>query len=101
MLVAVDSTDIMRLLVTSPSYVSKLSALLAKTPVKTIRHYMRLRIIRNWGSELSKPLRDEHFAFYGATLQGQREQKPRWKRAMAQARPRARECARTRARAQK
>lgn len=51
---------------------------------ETIEHYLRWRVAKTWSSYLPAAFVDAEFEFYSKTLQGQKEQKPRWKRAMAQ-----------------
>jgi endothelin-converting enzyme/putative endopeptidase len=67
-------------IVSTPSYVRDLGQILAETPVETLRAYLRLRVLGEAAPYLAKRFDDRHFAFYGQTLSGQREQNPRWKR---------------------
>jgi putative endopeptidase len=60
-----------------------LAALFAKTPVATWRAYMTYHYLRPRASVLPKAFDDEFFEFYGRTLNGQPEQRARWKRAVA------------------
>ena len=59
-----------------------LSALFAATPVSTWREYLAYHYLRSNASVLPQALDDEVFAFYGRQLNGQPEQRPRWKRAV-------------------
>tara|TARA_A100001391_G_scaffold188957_2_gene159931 strand:+ start:6575 stop:8689 length:2115 start_codon:yes stop_codon:yes gene_type:complete len=58
-------------------------ALLRETPLATIKAYMAVRFLSGNASVLPKAIDDANFAFYGTTLSGQQEQRPRWKRAIA------------------
>ena len=49
---------------------------------KQLRYYLAYNIISGASGELSDAFRDANFDFYGRTLSGQKEQKPRWKRAL-------------------
>ncbi len=58
----------------------KLAALFGKTPVSTWRDYLAYHYLRNTASVLPSALDKEVFDFFGRTLNGQPEQRPRWKR---------------------
>jgi putative endopeptidase len=47
-----------------------------------VRDYMRAHLVDAYSSYLSQNFDDEHFDFYGRALNGQAQQKPRWKRAL-------------------
>jgi putative endopeptidase len=49
-------------------------------PVASIKSYLRWHALHGAAPLLSKPFEDENFAFFSATLQGQKEEQPRWKR---------------------
>ena len=57
--------------------------LLAKTPLDTLKAYMTARFLSGNASVLPGAIDDANFDFYGRFLQGQEEQRPRWKRAIA------------------
>ncbi len=59
-----------------------LAGLFARTPVPTWRDYLAYHYLRANASVLPKAIDDEVFAFYGRQLNGQPEQRPRWKRAV-------------------
>ncbi|ULU25129.1 M13 family metallopeptidase [Dyella terrae] len=69
-------------IVGQPEFFSGLQALLAKTPTPVVRDYMRAHLVDAYASYLSQDFDNEHFDFYGRTLNGQAQQKPRWKRAL-------------------
>ncbi|MDR3444839.1 MULTISPECIES: M13 family metallopeptidase [unclassified Dyella] len=69
-------------IVGQPEFFSGLQALLAKTPTPVVRDYMRAHLVDAYASYLSQDFDTEHFDFYGRTLNGQAQQKPRWKRAL-------------------
>jgi len=53
-----------------------------KTPVEKWRSYMTYHYLVAVGSTLGKAIDDERFDFYGRTLNGQPQQRDRWKRAV-------------------
>ena len=57
-----------------------LAALFRQTPVATWREYMAYHYLRSKASVLPQAVDDEVFTFYGKQLNGQPEQRPRWKR---------------------
>jgi endothelin-converting enzyme/putative endopeptidase len=67
----------------TPSFFTGLDALLKSTPPATVRAYLRFHAISDGAPYLTKALDQEHFAFYSATLRGQKEEQPRWKRCVA------------------
>lgn len=69
-------------IVGQPEFFSGLQALLAKTPTPVIRDYLRAHLVDTYAAYLSQDFDNEHFDFFGRTLNGQKEQKPRWKRVM-------------------
>jgi predicted metalloendopeptidase len=71
--------------VDNPGFFRALDALLDETPVETLRDYLRWHLVRAFAMSLTPEFEDEAFDFYGKTLGGQQEMKPRWKRALAAA----------------
>ena len=67
--------------VTTPAYFAGLDKVLASTSLDDWKTYLRWATIRHLPSTvLPQALDRESFDFYGKTLDGQPEQKPRWKR---------------------
>ena len=56
------------------------AALVASTPVDTWKDWLAYHAIENYAGVLPKPLADEEFAFFGKTLTGVPQQRPRWQR---------------------
>jgi putative endopeptidase len=73
---AFDTLNVMQ-----PNFFRGASALL-DTPLWKIKAYLRWNLIRAASSYLSSAFVTENFEFYGKTLTGSKEQKPRWKRAI-------------------
>ena len=65
-----------------PKFFAEVDAMLKDVPVDQWRAFLRAHTIDNASPYLSKPFADEHFAFYDAKLNGQKEQRVRWKRVM-------------------
>jgi len=59
-----------------------LANLFMATPVATWRAYLTYHYLSNASPVLPKPFDDENFAFYGAQLNGQPQQRERWRRAV-------------------
>ena len=71
------------MLVRQPTYAKALGALVARTPLATWKRYLRWHVVSSAAEQLPRALDQEHFRFYGKTLDGIPEQRPRWKRALA------------------
>jgi predicted metalloendopeptidase len=71
--------------VDNPGFFQALEATLAETPIETLRDYLRWHLVRTFAMSLTPAFENEAFDFYGKTLGGQQEMKPRWKRAVASA----------------
>ncbi|MGN6654656.1 MAG: M13 family metallopeptidase [Rhodanobacter sp.] len=65
-----------------PKFFAEFDKLLASAPASQWQAYLRFHTIDGASDALSKPFRDNRFAFYGKTLSGQPEQKPRWKQVL-------------------
>jgi putative endopeptidase len=63
--------------------VEGLGKLFVGTPVATWRSYLTYHLLANTADTLPKAFDDERFDFYGRTLNGQPQQRDRWKRAIA------------------
>jgi putative endopeptidase len=59
-----------------------LANLFMSTPVSTWKSYLTYHLLHNNAAVLPKNIDDENFAFYGTTLNGQPQQRERWKRAV-------------------
>ncbi|SEW02864.1 M13 family metallopeptidase [Luteibacter sp. 329MFSha] len=65
-----------------PKFFKEFDKMLASTPVSTWQAYLRFHAIDGASPYLSKTFQDNKFDFYGKTLAGQPQQKPRWKRVL-------------------
>ena len=55
----------------------------ADTPLDVLKDYLTVSLMNSNSAYLPKRIDDASFEFYGKTLRGQREQRPRWKRAVS------------------
>src|SRR6201996_2463703 len=70
--------------VTSPAYFAGLNNLLASNSLDAWKAYLRWTLVRHLPkTALPEALDRQSFDFYGKVLEGQPEQKPRWKRCVA------------------
>jgi putative endopeptidase len=66
--------------VMSPHFVETVNKELEAEPLTAIKSYLRWHTLHGAAPLLSKRFEDENFAFFSHTLQGQKEEQPRWKR---------------------
>ena len=72
-----------RMIVQQKRVMERVNEMLKTLPLEKIRHYLAAQIIDGGASSLSDDFQTSSFEFYGRTMSGQQEQKPRWKRAMS------------------
>ena len=63
-----------------PNFFKTLNEQIGKDSLDEWKTYLRWHLVHASAAQLSSPFLNENFAFYGKTLQGQQELKPRWKR---------------------
>jgi len=66
-----------------PDFVKGVSALVDGRPLADIRTYLAWHVASDASPYLSSAFVDESFDFYGRTLQGTKELRPRWKRCVS------------------
>jgi putative endopeptidase len=64
----------------APGYFKNADALLAIRPLDEWKAYLRWHLVSAYADALSKAFDEQDFAFFGRTLGGAKEQRPRWKR---------------------
>ncbi len=79
----IKSPEFARLNVSVPAFIKGLDEILANTDISDVQDYLAWHYIHASARLLSKPLVDENFDFYGRTLTGAEQQKPRWKRCVS------------------
>ena len=70
-------------IVAQPSAFTGFSEQLAAQSLGTWRAYFRWHLLKDYSPYLSRAFVDENFAFYGKTLRGIQENRPRWKRGVS------------------
>ncbi len=75
-----DLASVKTLNVSSPGYVKAVNDVLETQDLAALKSYMRWHALHAAAPVLAKPFADENFNFFQATLTGQKEQTPRWKR---------------------
>lgn len=71
------------LIVRQPSFVTGFAKLFPETSVDTWKTYFTWHLVNTFAGVLSTEFQEADFEFYGKTLSGTPEQRPRWKRAVS------------------
>jgi putative endopeptidase len=71
-----------RVVLGEKSAIVKIAALAQATPIDTLRDWAALHLIVNAAPDLSQQFVDAQFNFFSKELEGQPENRPRWKRAV-------------------
>lgn len=69
--------------VRQPSYLQALDGLILDTSVDEWKDYSRWKLVSRWAGSLPQEFVDESFDFFGRTLRGTEENRPRWKRGVS------------------
>lgn len=69
-------------IVMQPKFMEQVSLCFTDFPLSAWKAYLKWNILNTTAGMLSSDLEKQNFAFYSTTLSGQKEQKPRWKRAI-------------------
>ena len=75
--------DFDTIIITTASSLASANDLLKKASLDDIRYYLAAKYINSAASYLSDDFQNAAFEFFGKTMAGQKEMKPRWKRAMS------------------
>ncbi len=67
-------------IVGQPLFLAEVGKMIKSEPVETWKSYLKFHLVNGMASFLSSNFDNARFEFYGKTLNGQKEQKPRWKR---------------------
>lgn len=70
-------------LIGMPNFFAQMAVELKETPLNVWKEYLKFHVVNNTAAFLSHKFYDLHFDFYGRTLSGQQEPKPRWKRVLS------------------
>jgi putative endopeptidase len=71
-----------RVILSEKSAIVKIAGIAGTTPIGTLRDWAAFHLAVSAAPVLSHQFVDAHYAFLGKTLQGQPQNKPRWKRAV-------------------
>jgi putative endopeptidase len=71
------------LLVAQPDFMAALAGMFTSVPIDNWKTYLKWHLLSGMSAYLSKNFDQESFDFYGKTMRGQQEQKPRWKRVLS------------------
>ncbi|ENA36163.1 hypothetical protein HMPREF1487_05528 [Pseudomonas sp. HPB0071] len=71
------------IIVEQPSYITGLGKLLTSTPLSTWKTYLKWHVLHAYAQALPHAYAQEDFAFFQQTLNGAKEQRPRWKRGVS------------------
>ncbi len=66
--------------VTVPDFFKGADALVASTPIEAWKSYLRWHVLHATARFLAAKIYDENFDFFGRTMTGAKEPRPRWKR---------------------
>ncbi len=70
------------IIINQPSFVEGFNKIFAEASLEDWKSFLRWKLLDNYAAYLDSKLDDQNFDFYGRMLEGQQEQRPRWKRAV-------------------
>ncbi|MBL0046523.1 MAG: M13 family metallopeptidase [Bacteroidetes bacterium] len=70
------------LVVSQPEFLKVADKLIKSTPLPEMKEYLKWNLINSYADYLSDDFVMQNFDFFGRTLTGAKEMKPRWKRAL-------------------
>jgi putative endopeptidase len=72
--------QVQKINVSSPQFIETANAQLETEKLDALKSYLRWHALHSAANLLSKPFEEANFEFFSETLQGQKEEQPRWKR---------------------
>ncbi len=75
-------TDLKDLNIGTVNFIKELSNVIENTDLSVLKTYLKWNIINSASSFLSSDFENSNFNFYGKSLSGQKEMRPRWKRVL-------------------
>lgn len=78
--IGVHSVD--SVIVGQPEFLQELNNLIKTENIQTLKDYMSFHLVSDFTDYLSKPFEEARFDFYGKTIRGAKEMRPRWKRVL-------------------
>ncbi len=79
---AMGAKDVREVSVGQPEVLHEVEAIWAETPLAVLKDYVSWQLINTAASYLDDDMRAASFDFYGRAMSGQKEDRPRWKRAV-------------------
>ncbi len=76
-------TELDGLVVTMPDYMAALDEIIVTTDLDTWKTYFKWSALNQTATRLTQAIDEQHFDFYGKTLQGTPEQRPMWRRGVS------------------
>ncbi len=76
----IGAPDTSHYLVATPDFYKGLDTLITSAPLENWKTYLKYQLVNVSSPQLSEPLVEERFDFYGNKLVGQKENQPRWRR---------------------
>ncbi len=76
-------TKVDRVIVAQPAFFNFLNGALHRLTIEQWQGYLRWQVVNHSADWLSSDLEKQNFTFYGKTITGAKEMKPRWKRMVA------------------
>ena len=67
------------LIINQPSYIEGFNKVFQKTSLEDWKTFLRWNLLNNYASYLDSAIDEQNFDFYNRILEGQEEQRPRWK----------------------
>ncbi len=68
------------IIINQPTYIEGFNEIFSETPLEDWKTFMRWNLLNQYAGVLSAAFDEQNFDFYDRTLNGQQEQRPRWKR---------------------
>ena len=65
-----------------PGFFESMNLMLRKKGIDQLKAYLHWKVLHDYAPYLHEAVQSEHFDMYGIKLRGQKEQMPRWKRAI-------------------
>lgn len=70
------------IIVGQPEFLKGLDAVVTTEKIETLKDYLTFHLLRSFASSLSSPFVNANFDFYGKTINGAKQLRPRWKRTL-------------------
>lgn len=81
---AIGANDVNEVVVTHPDFFRAMDGMLAQVPVDQWKAYLTWHLVNNASDYMGDSFVNQKFSFFGTTLNGTPELKPRWKRVLDQ-----------------